>query len=170
MYQHMHITCIKIKVQIIHTHEPSYTFQGQIAILRGTTVWRHIYIYYYSIKCAYIILKYITATTNIPLCLIWIVWCWHIFGYNSFLCHSLQCVQLQAHEHLVSQFLIQNGQVPVPCVHVSCVGQSFMNIIKKELFMCREKGIKRVPKIPSTDKNCVHKLHSGSALFSPSCS
>jgi hypothetical protein len=28
MYQHKHINCIQFKLQIIHTHEPSYMFQG----------------------------------------------------------------------------------------------------------------------------------------------
>ena len=36
----------------------------------------------------------------------------------------------------------------------------------KEYFTCREKCIKRLPKMPSSDQNYVGKLHSGRDLVS----
>ena len=50
------------------------------------------------------------------------------------------------HRHLVSHFLIQKDQVPV--LVLMCL---VWKILKKERFLCREKGIKRLPNMPSSD-------------------
>ena len=71
-----------------------------------------------------------------------------------------------------SSITVFDPQWSSPCALFSCIlcRTVLYEHYKQRIVHVQRKGIKRVPKSPSTDQNYVDKLHSGSALFSPSCS
>ena len=55
------------------------------------------------------------------------------------------------------------------CTDVSCVGESVWTVLKKEQFMCRERDIKRVPNMTSSDKTVGANCIWGVLCFLASC-
>ena len=59
-------------------------------------------------RCQYkiVYIKYFICTCPA----LWLVWCWSILGYGSFIWHCLQRVCSHAYKRLISKLLIHKGQ------------------------------------------------------------